>query len=75
METRVQRDIRIVKEEYPSMSLEGLIVEILDRDISDRRGIKWEWEKIDPDVMQDLKLHWMEIIKEVIKSAQQETLS
>lgn len=66
MEKRFQRDVRIVREENPELKGAELIVEVLDRDISDRRGLKWEWEKIDPEVMKELKDHWIAIIKEIL---------
>ena len=41
------------------------IIKRLDADISDRRGLKWEWEKIDKEVMDDeLKPRWKDIIIE-----------
>jgi hypothetical protein len=35
----------------------------LSRDISDRRGLKWEWTRIDPEVIQEIKDAWREIIE------------
>ena len=41
------------------------IIERLDVDISDRRGLKWEWGKIDEEVMDnELKPTWRQIITE-----------
>ncbi len=42
------------------------IFQALDRDIRDRRGLKWEWEKIDEEVMARLKADWVEIIVGVL---------
>ncbi len=38
----------------------------LANDISDRRGLKQEWERIDPDTMADLKQTWSAIMVEEI---------
>ncbi len=47
------------------------IVERLDTDISDRRGLKWEWDKIDSEVMDnELKPTWERIICEEVAKAQ-----
>ena len=41
------------------------IIKRLDYDISDRCGLKWEWAKIDKEVMEDeLKPEWEKIIIE-----------
>lgn len=34
-------------------------------DISDRRGLKWEWSKIDEDVKKDIRKAWEEILKPI----------
>lgn len=34
----------------------------LIHDLSDRRGIKWEWEKIDGDVQDEIIEKWIGII-------------
>jgi hypothetical protein len=34
----------------------------LQKDILDRRGLKWEWEKIDPDVKRDIRKAWEKIL-------------
>lgn len=38
------------------------IVNLIVDDISDRRGLKWEWEKIDDDVKSEIKKVWRDII-------------
>ncbi len=39
------------------------IIKRIDEDISDRRGLKWEWSKIDKEVMNnELKPTWKNII-------------
>tara|TARA_R110002126_G_scaffold67176_1_gene170470 strand:- start:6137 stop:6622 length:486 start_codon:yes stop_codon:yes gene_type:complete len=42
------------------------IVERLDIDISDRRGLKHEWMSIDEDIKEQLKDEWVQIIDEEI---------
>ena len=42
--------------------LAKLIVEELIEDISDRRGLKHEWEQIDDDIQQEIKSEWSKII-------------
>jgi len=32
-------------------------------DLSDRRGLKWEWSKIDEDVREEIRAAWIEIVK------------
>ncbi len=39
------------------------IFEALSADISDRRGLKWEWSAIDPDVMEEIKIAWRKIVE------------
>ena len=39
----------------------GLAVEDIAADIQDRRGIKYEWHKIDPHVQAEIKETWREI--------------
>jgi hypothetical protein len=40
----------------------------LSDDISDRRGLKWEWTKVDDDVMQnEIRTAWEAIISECVR--------
>jgi hypothetical protein len=34
----------------------------LCHDISDRRGLKWEWDKIDDDVKLEIRKAWEKIL-------------
>ncbi len=44
------------------------IFKALEVDILDRRGIKWEWEKIEREVVnQEIKPAWRKIIEEGLK--------
>lgn len=53
------------------MKLELIAAEIfekLSRDISDRRGLKYEWEQIDEEIInEELRPAWERIIKKVIR--------
>ena len=51
--------VRKVERELP---LKG-IIKALDIDISDRRGLKWEWGKIDEEIMAELKSEWTKLLK------------
>lgn len=43
----------------------------LDTDILDRRGLKWEWAKIDNDVMEgEIRLEWEKIIASKIQKVE-----
>ncbi len=42
------------------------IIQALDNDISDRRGLKWEWDKIDDEVMAKLKSEWATIFQRLL---------
>lgn len=33
-------------------------------DISDRRGLKWEWRQIDPGIRRAIRRRWAELIRE-----------
>jgi hypothetical protein len=43
----------------------SLAVRLLEEDISDRRGLKWEWNKIDPDVKQEIREAWGKLLHRV----------
>ena len=36
----------------------------LQADILDRRGLKWEWEKIDKDVLKEIRKAWETILED-----------
>lgn len=40
------------------------IIDALIKDISDRRGIKWEWKKIDADVVDEIRATWKAILQQ-----------
>lgn len=40
------------------------IIQDLENDILDRRGLKWEWHSIDPDIIEnEIKPAWAKIIE------------
>lgn len=41
---------------------DGAIAALFE-DISDRRGIKWEWNKIDEDVKQQIRARWAALLE------------
>lgn len=41
------------------------IVEAIEMDISDRRGLKWEWAGIDPEVQEEIRQEWVKIIQRI----------
>ena len=44
------------------MDLIDKLVAALEADISDRRGLKWEWDKIDADVKEEIRAEWRKLI-------------
>ena len=46
----------------PNLSKARRIIEALEKDITDRRGLKNEWWAIDEDIMAELKATWTAII-------------
>lgn len=44
-------------------------VEVIVADLSDRRGLKWEWDKIDDDIKAEIKAVWGRVIDLVRSSA------
>ena len=51
-------------------NLANKIIEELEKDIRDRRGLKSEWNKIDHQVMMELENSWKWIIINEIVDAQ-----
>jgi len=47
--------------------VETLIVEALIYDISDRRGLKHEWNAIDAEVQREIRATWRKIIRRLLK--------
>lgn len=45
--------------------VEGNLGKVYDiiADLSDRRGLKWEWEKVDADVQDEIIETWVKILE------------
>jgi hypothetical protein len=41
-------------------------VESIVQDLSDRRGLRQEWEQIDEDIQEEIKQTWAVIIRESV---------
>jgi hypothetical protein len=41
-------------------------VEAIIRDLSDRRGLRQEWEQIDDDIQEEIKETWAWIIRDSV---------
>ncbi len=39
------------------------VVDSIISDIRDRRGLKWEWSKIDEDIKRDIRYDWIKIVE------------
>ena len=59
----VQADLRRIADKLENP---GAIVDRILADLTDRRGLRQEWEQIDPDVQDEIKQAWIEIVKEEI---------
>lgn len=58
-----KRRFRITIEEVaPEPDETDKAIDALIADICDRRGLKWEWEKIDDDVVQEIRAAWRDIL-------------
>ena len=44
-----------------------LIVDKIIKDLSDRRGLRHEWEKIDEDIQQEIRDEWRNIVLTFLK--------
>jgi hypothetical protein len=50
--------------------VEDLISNIVDRiieDLSDRRGLRQEWDMIDPEIQQNIRAAWTSIVREEVR--------
>jgi len=68
-QARRVREIAARVGSHPRHTVEDRIVDTLHHDIADRRGLKWEWDKIEPDVMEELLDTWREIIRQELAAA------
>lgn len=54
---------------HPAPDLAQRVVDAIERDISDRRGLRQQWEKIDNDTQDDIRDEWARIIREELDHA------
>jgi hypothetical protein len=45
------------------------LVDAIEYDLGDRRGLKWEWRKIDDDIREGIKKTWARMIAPALASA------
>lgn len=51
-----------------SMSKAKEIVNAIIADLTDRRGLRQEWEQIDSDIQEDIRQEWIEIVETALKA-------
>ncbi len=51
---------------HPTPTLAQRIAGAIELDISDRRGLRQEWEQIDPDTQDDIRDEWAKIISKLL---------
>lgn len=62
MRERVERQRRFEMTEEEIAALSRRIVKAIERDFTDRRGLRQEWEQIDDDVKKDIRKTWRTIV-------------
>lgn len=45
------------------------IVDAIIRDLTDRRGLKYEWKNIDEEIQAEIRATWMLLARRVIEAA------
>lgn len=55
-----------MNDEHISRASEYITEEIV-KDLSDRRGLRQEWDNIDYDIQEEIKDNWKSIIRDVLK--------
>jgi len=45
-----------------------LIVDAIVTDLTDRRGLRQEWEQIDEETQNEIKGEWMRLVREILDS-------
>lgn len=53
---------RCKKKHHPDPTLPQRIAAAIERDLSDRRGLRQEWEGIGPEIQVEIRDKWAEII-------------
>ena len=55
------------KNTHPKPDIAQQIVELIEADLTDRRGLRQEWEHIDYDIQDEIRDTWAELIRKVLK--------
>jgi len=55
------------KNTHPKPDAAQQIVELIESDLTDRRGLRQEWEHIDYDIQDEIRDTWAELIRKVLK--------
>ena len=55
-----------MRSEYESLSFR--IVDAIIADLSDRRGLRQEWDQIDLDIKQEIHSTWVDIVQKALAS-------
>lgn len=64
---RAYRTHELMKKIYSESRKDAIanrIIDALIADIKDRRGLKWEWEKIDAEVIDEIRAKWKAILQQ-----------
>lgn len=63
-----KRNVTVTRKRKPKLTGIELAVEALEYDICDRRGLKSEWQAIDPEIISEIKAVWIETIALALKT-------
>ena len=42
------------------------IVEAIETDFTDRRGLRQEWEQIDDEIKEEIRLQWASLVRDIL---------
>lgn len=51
------------KEQHPKPTRAQRIVEAIEKDFSDRRGLRQEWDEIDDGIQNEIRDEWAELVQ------------
>lgn len=60
---------RAMKGTMDSRMIAPKIVEAIENDFTDRRGLQQEWEQLDVEVKQEIRETWVKIVKDILEKA------
>lgn len=52
----------------PTAELPEKIVDAILEDLTDRRGLRQEWEQIDDDIKDEIRETWIAAVRELLKT-------